>query len=913
MDLTHGGSVRWIVGPFTVDASERVLRRDGTPVPVAPASLDLLLRLCEAGARPVSWTELARAGPGGRGDAPAVRQGVARLRRALAPEVPIPYAGGGWTLGVPPRAERAATPARVPVRAGTVDLVSRRLVGHDGRTVALPELEARLLARLARSAGTTVSREQLLADVWGAAPAAVTRAVDTAVRRLRVRVEVDASRPDHVIGARAAGYRFVPLSALRAGGGDRLRPSLVARVPRREAAELDARLQARPLVTLVGPPGVGKSSLARDWAVTHQDAYDQCWWVELAGVAGTEAACARTAHLLDAGPGEPGAAVARRLAGAGRALLVLDTVEHLPELGARVVDWLAGAPGLTVLATGRRALAVAGEAVVRVEPLPTRDGVRLFQLRCEEAGVPAGPVEDVARLVERLDGLPLAIELAAGRAELMRPAGLLARLDDPLVGLREGDGHGEAPSTLERAVARSWDLADPEDRLLLARLSFLPGVFTLTDVALVDPDAGEARVARLARQSLLAVRWTDTSTRHSMLAAVRAYAARHRDDDALLPLVAARLLARGFPGPEEVPLVEALLAWATAAPGRGAPALLGALAEATDATAEPGSLRWVPLAERVTEGDERAEVSVQAAVLLRRRGRLADAERTVEAGLATGAGGPEVRARLYAHAAYFHLRRGDSARASEDLDRAEALGRGPTSALECRHLRASLAIEEGDLLGAAARFDEALALPGASPRQSSRLLSAAVALALELGDVERARALLERAPPSRGPRDAATWSYYEGCAHMEQGRDDEALRALERVYALGATATPSQRVITAVVAAAVHIRAGRPELALPLLDPVLIEQPEAEPSRRVEGAWMRALALRDLGDPDGAARWLEVAASIDAPPSAQAILAVATRIVQGRPVADLDVPVGQYGRYLLARAARPTDTGPTRP
>ncbi|GLZ78409.1 hypothetical protein Afil01_32160 [Actinorhabdospora filicis] len=296
------------------------------------------------------------------------------------------------------------------------------------------------------------------------------------------------------------------------------------------AVELDLLaplLTGGGLVTLAGPGGVGKTRLA---AAAASSVAIGAVWVDLVPVREGFAAQAVAAALGAAEtPQLPlREAIAARL-GARRLLLVLDNCEHLLDEAASLAELVLDAgPAATVLATSRERLGVAGERVVHVAPLPLgSDAEALFSARAPGL---AGDLALVARVCSRLDGLPLAIELAAARGDSLGAVGLLAALDDPLRLLSGARGGQARHRSLREVIAWSHDLLAPAEQVLLARLSVFAGPFDLTAVAAVCEEA-PATVAdllgRLADQSLITAQ--PGTGRWRLLEAVRAFAAERLD------------------------------------------------------------------------------------------------------------------------------------------------------------------------------------------------------------------------------------------------------------------------------------------------------------------------------------------------------------------------------------------------
>ncbi|GEB62415.1 ATP-binding protein [Streptomyces gardneri] len=339
-----------------------------------------------------------------------------------------------------------------------------------------------------------------------------------------------------------------------------------------EQAELARLLEGSRLVTVVGVGGVGKTRLALRAASGAQKRYgDEVRLAELAPLRDpdlVEHALVEALGLTDHTLRAPREVLVEHLA-ERRLLLVLDGFEHLVESCAPLVgELLAHAPGLTVLAVGRRPLRVAGEAVFGLAPMGEADAVALLAERAAEAGAPVVPVRDVPvpgsvpgsvhdsgrhsayeapgpgaahdspaaaavrELCRRLDGIPLALELAAGRLPLLSVEQMLCRLDDRFrlltVGVR-----GALPrhQTLRTAIGWSHELCTPEERLLWARLSVFAGPFDLEAVEYVcggpelPPDRILDLLGGLLAQSLVAREDTPAGPGYRILDTVAAYGA----------------------------------------------------------------------------------------------------------------------------------------------------------------------------------------------------------------------------------------------------------------------------------------------------------------------------------------------------------------------------------------------------
>ncbi|MFJ2892321.1 ATP-binding protein [Streptomyces sp. NPDC087305] len=301
-----------------------------------------------------------------------------------------------------------------------------------------------------------------------------------------------------------------------------------------ELTELARVLDASRLVTVTGPGGVGKSRLAAH-AATRSAPPDGVWRVELAPVRDPELvdfAVVEALGLTDHTARLPREALLGHLA-ERQLLLLLDGFEHLVEVCAELVAELLGrVPGLRVLAVGRRPLELAGERIVAVAPLGEDEALELFADRAAQQGVILGDEPGVRELCRRLDGIPLAVELAAGRLRALTPGELLARFDDRFR-LLAGGRRDALPrhQALRTAIGWSHELCTPEERLLWARLSVFAGRFDLEAAEYVCGGDGLTSdgvldvLSELLAQSVVVRDETPTGVRYRMLDTIRAYGA----------------------------------------------------------------------------------------------------------------------------------------------------------------------------------------------------------------------------------------------------------------------------------------------------------------------------------------------------------------------------------------------------
>jgi predicted ATPase/class 3 adenylate cyclase len=348
-----------------------------------------------------------------------------------------------------------------------------------------------------------------------------------------------------VTSSRQTEDRFPALRAVPAEGHNLSQPrdAFVGRVD--ELVELVSTVEAGRLVTLLGPGGIGKTRLATEFALEAAPKWgDGVWMVDLAAIppAGSVALAAADALGVVPGDASPLDAVVDHLRGQN-ALVLLDNCEHV--LGsarelARAL--LAGCPATGLLATSRERLGVAGEHTFGVAPLPLTDEcVDLFFERAQQRDSTlrlGGDDRAVAlEICRRLDGLPLAIELAAARTNVLALTEIVAGLRDRLASLgRRDNAVAERQRTLKALVDWSYDLLDPTEQAVFRRLAVFVGSFDLPTAAAaaghgeVSPDDVAEVVWSLVDRSLVNVERREGSTRYRLLETMSAVAAEYSQD-----------------------------------------------------------------------------------------------------------------------------------------------------------------------------------------------------------------------------------------------------------------------------------------------------------------------------------------------------------------------------------------------
>ncbi|WP_327743357.1 LuxR C-terminal-related transcriptional regulator [Streptomyces europaeiscabiei] len=503
-------------------------------------------------------------------------------------------------------------------------------------------------------------------------------------------------------------------------------------------AEVRRLLGAARLVTLTGAGGVGKTRLALEAAAASSRAFPGGVWlvdlVQARGPAAVAEVAAAALGVADQGTRPVLELLAAHVAGR-RMLVVLDNCEHLVEACAQLAQCLLSAASeVRILATSRETLGLTGEHVLAVEPLARADAVELLVQRTAAVrpGFQLTEVnrQAVDRLCADLDGLPLAIELAASRLRTLSVEQAVERLEERF-GLLTSGSRGARPHqrTLRAALDWSWELCSPKEQLLWSRLSVFAGGFTLEAAEGVCAGEGFAgcevldALDRLVAQSLVEHAGSERLPRYRLLESIRLYGRerltgsgeaervlrRHRD----FFLALAERLHQDWFGPSQVEILDWLradhgnLLAALEHPEEGAGGQLG-----TDNGHRPepdaaGRGVNVPAPEQV-----RLRLAAALVYYWIAGGLLSEGRRQLERALAAAAEPTGARARALVEAAYITQTQYDLAAADRFLEEAEELaGRlgDPALRAHAQGHRGVSALYRGRLEEAVSRIEQAVA------------------------------------------------------------------------------------------------------------------------------------------------------------------------------------------------------------
>jgi predicted ATPase/DNA-binding winged helix-turn-helix (wHTH) protein len=443
-------------------------------------------------------------------------------------------------------------------------LAARRLLLEGDQPVRLGSRAFDILEALVERAGEVVGKEQLIARAWP----------KTYVEEANLKIQVSALRRAlgdgqdgnrYVITVPGRGYNFVapvrreepsraPLPPIVASTAAHNLPIAVTRMIGREeaVAALASRLSRERLVTIVGPGGIGKTTVALAVAERVVAGYEHgVWLVDLAPLADPRLVPSAVATVLglEVRTEDPLPALIAALRD-NRMLLLLDNCEHVIEAVAGLAAaLLGGTSGVSILATSREPLGIAGEREYRLAPLRspqassrltaaeavTFPAVQLFVERVtatvEDFALTDANAPLVVEICRRLDGLPLAIEFAAPRVEVLGIEGLAARLDESLqlLGVRRRTTMPRH-QTMRAVVDWSYGLLSEDEQLVFRALGIFAGGFTVEAAAAVAMDAANTRtvaidrLADLVAKSLVVADVSGTKPRFRLLDTTRAYA-----------------------------------------------------------------------------------------------------------------------------------------------------------------------------------------------------------------------------------------------------------------------------------------------------------------------------------------------------------------------------------------------------
>jgi len=337
---------------------------------------------------------------------------------------------------------------------------------------------------------------------------------------------------------------IAPLPVERRRGGNLPAPSTSYVGREDDLREVAALLREHRLVTLTGPPGVGKSRLAVETARTLEgDFPDGAWLVDFGRAGDAEDAVRLLAHAVDVRGSDPLARVTSLLRAAG-ALVVLDACEHVLDEAARIASTLlAQCPQLRIVATSREALHVASEVRLPVSPLGDA-AVELFFERARAARPGFEPdaeaVALAAEIVRRVDGLPLAIELAAARVNVLGLGELATVLERRAALLRDSPASDPARTALQGLVEWSYDLLHGDEKTLLQQLAVHRGGASLSSLTSLAAGHGLNEstvaylVAALVDKSIVSASFAGGVARYDMLDTVREYVLERLEESGAL-------------------------------------------------------------------------------------------------------------------------------------------------------------------------------------------------------------------------------------------------------------------------------------------------------------------------------------------------------------------------------------------
>ncbi|KZN21162.1 MULTISPECIES: ATP-binding protein [Pseudomonas] len=430
----------------------------------------------------------------------------------------------------------------------------QRLILEGDRPLRMGGRALDILQVLVERAGSVVSKDALIAHVW---PTSVVEEINLRVHIAALRRALGDGQNEqrYIVNIPQRGYSFIaPVQCDRAGTSVPVEtqhkpqhnlPARLTPVTGRDSiiGSVVRQLPVRRLMTLIGPAGIGKTTVAlRVAELLLQHYRDGVWRVDLAAIDDPAQLVEHLSRTLELDVG--GAALEQR-----HALVVLDNCDHLLECCRAVVDdLLASAPRLSILATSREPLRAAGETLLHVPALAVPPASAIYSVaeamdysavqllvsraRARQQGfaLRQQDLKAVREICRRLDGLPLAIELAVAQIDALALVGLQAQLGNCLQLLTQGRRTAlPRHQSLKAALDWSYEQLSPMEQTVLQRLAVFKMAFTLDSAigviscAVLRPSCLVEIVERLARKSLLSVEQGSGVTRYRFLNTTRIY------------------------------------------------------------------------------------------------------------------------------------------------------------------------------------------------------------------------------------------------------------------------------------------------------------------------------------------------------------------------------------------------------
>lgn len=646
---------------------------------------------------------------------------------------------------------------------------SQQVVVHHGERVPLTDTEARLLRYLAAQPNQDISRESLLVDVWGMAPTSLSRCVDTAVRRLRRKIEARPDAPSHLLTAHGVGYRLALTVPAPVKSDRKVDDSgFIGRVADLERLGT-ALSSARRWVAVVGTGGIGKTRLVEAWLARHGGRLEgEVCWI--------------SARTLDETALQK--QISRRLDHKEQiALLVLDGMEDGPQgLEAAVSAQFDQRSRLRVLTTSRLRPHTPA-TILHLEGLQIAEAVALLRAQARAHGADLDDEDAAFELVGALDRNPLAIEFAARWVRLLGCAGVVARLDQRLHLL--ADERRSLRETIQWSIAR----LSPEATDALHQLAVFRGAFSIESAeAIVDvPGASPLLLLRMLQEASVLRPCPDG--RLQLYALFRA-----RLDEASIPEAAAARHARW------------VRKQADALRAQGATNLsrtLDGLEQARDDLL--AAWRWS--VRHPDQGELMGALAYALVTLLRHRGpatlRMAVLDETLRHHEALA---PRRTCLLLQLRSNAHREAASLTAAADDLRRAIAIADDLADPIERGHCEASLAIVEHTAQrrdAARVLYERAIEkLTGADDSAVTRCLLNLSALHQEQGHDDLAevyaREAMAVAVQRAAPRDGADARHHLGRLLSQRGQYAEASALLEACVAAAVSAGDQRRQVAAL-------------------------------------------------------------------------------------------------------------------
>lgn len=379
----------------------------------------------------------------------------------------------------------------IHLAAGKIDLEKRILTFEEGEE-SLTEQENQLLAYFIENRDRVISKEELLLEVWQTRKSTKTRIVSQAIKQLRKKIRDSATSPTMLFSVYGQGYRFVLPEQPKPEVPSNLPVSLSPFFGRSVELQycFDFFAQKERMLTILGTGGMGKTSLAMQYADLRRKENEYLggiYFFDLSDARNQEDITRIVSQSLNytlPPEKDPVEAIAFHIQSCGSCLLVFDNFEQITQYAqSTIAHWYHQSADAHFIITSRQRLGVSMEEVYELPPFDAEEAVQFFIEHQIRIGAKTNPSDEelllIAEIVQRLDGIPLALQLAASKTRLLSLKQIHARLQDRFRLLRVSHATNDRQSTMQAAIDWSWNVLDTVEKSVLMQSTVFRGGFDI--------------------------------------------------------------------------------------------------------------------------------------------------------------------------------------------------------------------------------------------------------------------------------------------------------------------------------------------------------------------------------------------------------------------------------------------------